>query len=307
MAIKGILRPGHAALRVLDMKQAVHHYVEWVGLKETHRDDQGRVYLKAWDEHDLFSIVLREADAPGMDYLGFKVDSVATLDHYAKKLADAGVAIERIGAGELKGCGERVRFNIPSGHFLELYAEKEYVGNGLPNVNPDVWPDGLKGMQPSRFDHCLLNGDSVPETIDFMCNLLDFDLSEKILGPDGEVTGAFWACSNKAHDMALIHEDSKNKLHHVSFHLESWDEIRHAADIMSKNYIPVEYGPGRHGLTRGLTIYFFDPSGNRNETFHGGYIRYPENPTIIWDHTEIAKGIFYYGHEIVTSFVSSNT
>jgi len=40
-----------------------------------------------------------------------------------------------------------------------------------------------------------------------------------------------------------------------------------AADIIAKNKVPVEYGPGRHGITRGLTIYFFDPSGNRNEVF----------------------------------------
>jgi len=26
-------------------------------------------------------------------------------------------------------------------------------------------------------------------------------------------------------------------------------------------------GPTRHGITRGQTIYFFDPSGNRNESF----------------------------------------
>ncbi len=307
MAISGILRPGHVALRVLDMDAAINHYVEWVGLIETQRDDQGRVYLKGWDEHDLFSVVLREADAPGMDYMGFKVDSEATLEHYAKKLADAGVTVERVAAGDLTGCGERVRFQLPSGHSLELYAQKDYIGNGLPNVNPDVWPDGLKGMHPGRFDHCLFNGDSVPETVDFMVDLLDFDLTEIITGPDGETTGAFFACSNKAHDLALIHEDSKAKLHHVSFYLESWDEIRNAADIMSKNYIPVEYGPGRHGLTRGLTIYFFDPSGNRNETFHGGYIRYPDHPTIIWDHTEVPKGIFYYGHQVVESFVSANT
>ena len=27
----------------------------------------------------------------------------------------------------------------------------------------------------------------------------------------------------------------------------------------------------RHGITRGHTIYFFDPVGNRNEVFSGGY------------------------------------
>ncbi|WP_448510707.1 catechol 2,3-dioxygenase [Immundisolibacter sp.] len=307
MAMTGILRPGHVQLRVLELGPALHHYKEMVGLIETARDADGRVYLKAWDEQDLFSIVLRESDRPGMDFYGFKVLDAKTLEHYAKRLTDYGVAIERIPAGDLKGTGERVRFETPSGHLIELYAEKQHFGNGLPDVNPDVWPDGLKGMHPSRFDHVLLNGDSIPETARLFREALDFDLSERIVGPDGSMVGAFLSCSTKAHDIAFIHEESKGRLHHVSFHLESWDEIRHAADIMSKNYIPVEYGPGRHGLTRGLTIYFFDPSGNRNETFHGGYIRYPDHPLLTWTHEEVPKGIFYYGHKMVESFVTANT
>jgi catechol 2,3-dioxygenase len=35
----------------------------------------------------------------------------------------------------------------------------------------------------------------------------------------------------------------------------------------------IDYGPGRHGITRDTTIYFFDPSGNRLEAF-GGYTAY---------------------------------
>jgi hypothetical protein len=36
--------------------------------------------------------------------------------------------------------------------------------------------------------------------------------------------------------------------------------------------VPIDIGPTRHGITRGTTIYFFDPSGNRNEVFAGlGY------------------------------------
>ncbi|MGB1541858.1 MAG: catechol 2,3-dioxygenase, partial [Cycloclasticus sp.] len=57
MAMTGILRPGHVQLRVLDMEEALNHYCENMGLIETDRDDQGRVYLKCWDEHDKFSVV----------------------------------------------------------------------------------------------------------------------------------------------------------------------------------------------------------------------------------------------------------
>src|SRR5215467_10752017 len=83
MAINGVLRPGHVAIRVREMDPAVRHYTEVLGLIETARDAQGRVYLKAWDEHDHHSVVLREATDPGMDYMGWRVDSTTTL----KKLA----------------------------------------------------------------------------------------------------------------------------------------------------------------------------------------------------------------------------
>jgi len=51
-------------------------------------------------------------------------------------------------------------------------------------------------------------------------------------------------------------------------------------------------GPTRHGITRGATIYFYDPSGNRNEVFSGGYIHYPDLPTLTWDTTRLGHAAF---------------
>ena len=48
MAITGVLRPGHAVLRVLDLDESVHFYTEVLGLKETGRNKSGRVYFKCW-------------------------------------------------------------------------------------------------------------------------------------------------------------------------------------------------------------------------------------------------------------------
>jgi hypothetical protein len=53
--------------------------------------------------------------------------------------------------------------------------------------------------------------------------------------------------------------------------------------------VPIDVGPTRHGITRGETIYFFDPAGNRNETFAGGYTSYRDRPTIIWTADQFAK------------------
>ena len=85
MSMTGVVRPGHCMLRVLDMEAAVKHYTEVVGLDVTDRDEKGRVYLKAWDEQDHHSVVLRQADIPGCDFIAFKVDSKATLGASCKR------------------------------------------------------------------------------------------------------------------------------------------------------------------------------------------------------------------------------
>jgi hypothetical protein len=75
----------------------------------------------------------------------------------------------------------------------------------------------------------------------------------------------------KAHDIAFVRHPEPGKLHHLAFELENWQAIGHAADILTRYDISLDLGPTRHGITRGQTIYFFDPSGNRCETFAGGY------------------------------------
>ena len=43
---KGVMRPGHVQIRVLDMEEAIAHYRDLLGLIEAGQDDQGRVYFK---------------------------------------------------------------------------------------------------------------------------------------------------------------------------------------------------------------------------------------------------------------------
>src|SRR5262249_10970087 len=92
MAINGVLRPGHVAIRVREMEPAITHYTEVLGLIETAHDAHGRVFLKAWDEHDHHSVVLVEAADPGMDYMGWRVDSPTTLKKLAADVEGSGLA-----------------------------------------------------------------------------------------------------------------------------------------------------------------------------------------------------------------------
>ena len=58
------------------------------------------------------------------------------------------------------------------------------------------------------------------------------------------------------------------------------------------------------GITRGTTIYFFDPSGNRLETFCGGYDFYPDMHPVTWNWEEVGAAIFYHDRKLNEAFLS---
>jgi len=302
MAMTGILRPGHVQLRVMDIDEAVNHYCNYMGLIETDRDDQGRVYLKCWDEHGKFSIVLEPSDSSGMNHMAFKVRTEQDLWRFESNVKNFGVETKRIPAGELNGCGERVSFVAPGGHRFDLFAEKEMVGNGLPTTNPPPWPEDVVGMKAIRFDHCLLYGNDHDESVRFFVEALEFELTEQVVDGDVQIA-AFLSCSTKAHDIAFIRHDEPGRLHHASFLLGSWEQVLRAADIISMKDIPLDVGPTRHGLTRGMTIYYFDPSGNRNEVFAEDSYRYPDSPLLTWTADNSGQAIFYHSRTLVDSFM----
>ena len=306
MAMTGVLRPGHAQVRVLDLEEGVKFYKDVVGLIETGRDKQGRVYFKTWDERDHNSFVLRQSDRAGIDLFAFKVLDKQTLDKLDSDLRAWGVPTERIPAGEMLETGERVRFRIPTGHLIELYAEKKDVGNCQAYVNPAPWvKESLNGIAPSRMDHALLYGGDIDKTRRIFEEVLGFSLVERVLMEDGKTDLAIWlTASTKAHDIAFVRHKEDGKLHHVAFLLQNWDQVLKAADVMSMNKVSIDIGPTRHGITRGTTIYAFDRSGNRFETFCGGYDFYPDMKPITWTWDDVGPGIFYHDRKLNDRFLS---
>lgn len=306
MALTGVLRPGHAQVRVLDLEESVRFYRDVLGLVETGRDDQGRVYFKCWDERDHNSYVIREADRAGLDFFGFRVLDKATLDKLEADLRAYGLATERIPAGEMLETGERVRFTLPSGHVMELFADKTKVGNGIPLVNPAPWCKARdNGIAPIRLDHALLYGPNVAEVQKIFTEVLGFYLVERVLTPDGNANAAIWlSCGQKVHDIAFAEYPEPGKLHHCSFLMESWDQVLRAGDIMPMNQVAVDIGPTRHGVTRGCTIYAWDPSGNRFETFMGGHLPYPDYETMTWTFDNFGQGLDYPQRKLHETFLS---
>ncbi len=301
----GILRLSHVDIKVPDLDLAAAYYTEVMGLGITEQTED-RIFMKCWDEEDHHSLSVRYDPRTGLDRFSFKVENEDDLDDLERRVENYGFAVHRVSRGEEIGQGESIRFETPSGHEMELVFDVERVGNALGKVNPRLEPRGYKGIAPPRMDHLLINAEEVGEATKFYMDVLGFRLTEQIIDAEGHQIGTWMERSHSPHDLAVV-SGPNGALHHFAFWLDDWDHVRQAADILAYNAIQVDVGPTRHGVTRGNTIYFFDPMGTRNEVFTGGYRPDPDFPTITWTEDNIGKAVFYYEGEVNERFVTVHT
>ncbi len=313
----GVMRIGHVSMRVMDMAAALKHYENVIGMSCVHTDAAGNAYLKCWDEWDKFSVILTPSDRAGMNHLAYKVEHDADLEVLKQRVEANGVKADWLPAETTPFVGRMLRFHLPSGHEMRLFAKKELVGTAVGTINPDPWPDGLRGTGAHWLDHVALmckldpeNGvNTVADTSRFLTDALGFYLGEQVMaGPDVDLQiAAFMFRTSTPHDIALLGAPTSG-IHHLSFFLDSWHDVLKAGDVMAKNRTKIDVTPTRHGITRGETIYFFDPSGNRNETFAGlGYLAQPDRPVTTWTADNIGRAIFYHAGELNEAFTSVYT
>ena len=296
-----ILRLQHVEVRVPDLELCTAYYTEVVGLIEV-AHEEGRVFLKCWDEHEHHSVVLRQAPTYGLDHMSFKVAEQPDLDYYTDRVEKAGIAVKRFARAELgPGWGEAIRFEAPSGHLVELVYGMEKVGNMLPLTNPPPRPANLVGIAPPRLDHIFIMAEDVDGVTAFFRDVLEFRLTEQIIANDGHQLATWLERSHTPHDIAIV-TGPNGALHHFAFWLDDWNGVREAADLLAYNGVTIDVAPTRHGVTRGYTVYFFDPVGNRNEVFTGGYWVDPDFEPITWTEEEMGRAMFYYHRQVNERF-----
>jgi len=301
-----ILRLSHVEIRVPDLELATAYYSEVVGLIETAREPE-RVFMKCWDEHQHHCVILTYAPTHGLNHFGFKVTDAADLDVYRARLEAHGVAVRRYEKSEWgPGHGQAIRFALPSGHQMELVYGMDQVGNMLPRTNPPPRPIGLVGIAPPRIDHIFLTAEEVDTVTEFLRGVLDFRLTEQVVGDDGFQIATWLKVSHTAHDIALI-TGSNSGLHHFAFWVDDWNDLRTAADTCAYHGVHIETNPTRHGVTRGQCLYFFDPCGNRNEVYTGGYWVDPDAEPTTWTEAEMGRALFYYDGVVNQRFLTVHT
>ena len=150
-----ILRLGHAELRVTDLAAARAFYVEVLGLIESHAEP-GRVFLRAAEEFDLWTLALTEAAEPGLDHFALRVDSPDEIERLARVHADLGLPAEVVPADREPGQGEALRVLTPEGFPVEYYHQMEQISpyDARGNVRLPQRPERPRPVgTPLRIDH----------------------------------------------------------------------------------------------------------------------------------------------------------
>ncbi|MBR0992367.1 3,4-dihydroxyphenylacetate 2,3-dioxygenase [Bradyrhizobium japonicum] len=258
-----IIRSSHVVLDVTDLKLSRDFYETTVGLHVEDADDKV-VYLRAAEEHQHHSLVLRKAAAPACARLGFKVGNDGDLDKAAAFLSENGLAYAFV---DQPFQGRTLQFTDPFGFQIELYASMDRRPHLLRRY------DLYRGCHPQRLDHFNVFAAEVQDTVDFYARL-GFRLTEYAEedGPNGRIAAAWMHRKGNVHDFAITNGKGP-RLHHFAYWTPTAMNIIHLCDVMaSQGFVKnIERGPGRHGISNAFFLYVRDPDGHRLELYTSDY------------------------------------
>jgi catechol 2,3-dioxygenase len=252
-----IQKVAHVEIRVEDLDAALDFHTDVLGLTELARDN-GTVYLGCGID-DTYDLALTNGGT-GVTRVALQVDE-ADLDTFRTRLQGMGVDVEE-STDRGPGSGTSLRFSAPSGHVFDLMTVTDrpvYLQPAKPKHARG------KGMAPTDLDHVTLRTPDVKGLVEFLREALDFKVSD-VFEPGPGVWAAAWTrVGEYHHDIAMLSGGPDETLDHVAFTMDGADHLKKAADILAQAEIPIETGPGRHGIGGNLFTYFWAPGGNRYE------------------------------------------
>jgi 3,4-dihydroxyphenylacetate 2,3-dioxygenase len=260
-----ILRAAYVELFVSDLDAAEHFYVELLGLRVSARLDAA-LYLRGWEERHHHSMVLKQATAPAVARVAFRVRAEPDLDALAEELHGRGCEVEWVNAAH-PGMARALRAWDPFGFPLEFFHDMEQFETQLQRF------DLQRGAPVLRLDHFNLHSPLVEEGVSFWLDL-GFRCSEYIStdGPVERLTGAWLHRKATVHDLAFT-VGRGPRLHHVGLFVSDPTAVLRACDLLAAGgrADAIERGPGRHGVSNAFFVYLRDPDGHRVELYACDY------------------------------------
>ena len=301
---------GHVELLSPKPDESLRFFVDVMGMTESGREGDS-VYLRAWDDYEFHTLKLTAAKQAGMGHVAFRANSPEALERRAKKLESMGRGIGWVD-GDM-GHGKAYRATEPDGHIFEIYYETRWY-EAPPELKPALKNQAMRfparGCNARRLDHLNLLVLDVTATREFLDEGLHMRNTERIVLDDGTEAGSWMTTTNKTYDIAftLDHTGVAGRFHHITYALDSREDILRAADVFLENGVFIETGPHKHAVQQTFFLYVWEPGGNRVEVANAGarLMLAPDWKPIIWTQAERAKGQAW-GLKTVESFHTHGT
>jgi catechol 2,3-dioxygenase len=308
--IHDIAHLAHVEMLTPKPEESLRFFVDVVGLTETARQGDS-VYLRGWDDYLHHTLKLTAAKQSGMGHFAFRTWSPEALERRARALEAAGLGIGWTN-GDL-GQGRTYVARTPDDHRMELFYDCEWYAPP-PALKPALKNQAMRyparGVSVRRLDHLNLLASDVSPIRKFFQEQLGMRMTEQIIFDNGVEMGAWVTATNKSYDIAIArdHTGACGRFHHVTYALDSREEILRAADIFLDNGVFIETGPHKHAIQQTMFLYVYEPGGNRFEVANAGarLILAPDWKPIVWSETERKKGQAW-GLQTVSSFHTYGT
>lgn len=268
------------------------------------------VYLRTWDDYEVYTIKLTASDAAGVGRTSYRASSQEALDRRVAAIEATGLGTGWV-EGEV-GTGRTFTFTDPDGHDMGIYYDTErYVAtDDKPALKNQASRFPGRGVNARRLDHINYLAKDVEANGEFLAKALGMRESERIRNDDGKFAAWWFHFAQKSYDVVYSDDWTKhgNRLHHIAFAPDTREDILKAADIFLENGIHIESGPHKHTINQTFFLYVWEPGGNRIEFAQAGarLLLDPDQPVVEWSQEERKKGQAW-GMKTIESFHTHGT
>jgi catechol 2,3-dioxygenase len=300
----------HIELLTPKPAESLHFFVNVLGMTESGRRGDS-VYLRGWDDYEHHTLKLTASGVAGMGHMAFRATSPEALERRVAVIEASG-----LGKGWIDGDvghGRAYQFMTTDDHLMEIYYDTEWYvppKELKPSLKNQAQRFPARGVNVRRLDHVNLLTSEVAPLRHFMEQVVGMRTTEMIVLDNGQEAGAWVTTTNKTYDLAFTadHYGARGRFHHVTYAVDSRDEVLRAADIFLENGVHIETGPHKHAIQQTFFLYVYEPGGNRVEVDNAGarLMLAPDWQPIVWTEAERKKGQAW-GLKTIESFHTHGT
>lgn len=226
-----------------DIERSTSFYTSVWGLTLVEEADGVRYLRATGADHHVLALHPGRAE-PALRSVTFRCASRQALDEVGDRARAHGCEVLSFDedSAEPRG-GTILSFRSPQGCVIRLVH-----GDRLHSQA------GEEADRPSRLSHVNLNTADVDGTLDFFCDVLAMQLTDR-----SRMMG-FVRC-NADHHCVVLAQAPVEGLNHIAFMMPDWESVMRGSGRMIDHGFPIQWGVGRHGPGDNIFAYFMDSTG----------------------------------------------